>query len=311
MVEESLKVKLKNHRYLRVDFNEFSSTPYYIIILVMLITVGSNIFFSNYIREKGSFLIIEEKTNYIIQDSLVIYYIKILLIIVLIILIVGKLKSKDIGLEKKKVLPAIIVISTIWIFYQIIGLIYTLVINGSIVFDEFIISNEWNVVLGQFIAQVFGCGPYEEIIYRTFLIVQIYLLVRNIRKEDSNKVSKTTLIISLVVTQIFFALVHIPDRIWENQPLEEYWMDMFSLFMYGLVFALLYLRTNNILIVAGVHALLNWTVSLFMPQFYGWIVIWIFYAMILIFYPIVLDKIEKRKIKDEQYSEENSSKKKV
>ena len=289
----SLREKIKTHRYIRVELNSFNKTPFYIVILVFLLSIGMNIFFSNYIREKGFFIIIEERTDFIIQDSLVIYFIKILLMIGLIILILGKLQPRDIGLEKKKILHAFIVIISIWLFYQIVGLIYTLALNRSIVLDQHILNNGWNVVLGQTIAQLFGCGPYEEIIYRAFFIIQIYLLIKNKNGENHNRISKKALFISLIATQIFFALIHIPDRIWENQPLEEYWMDMFSLFMYGIVFALLYLRTNNILIVAGIHALLNWTVSLFMPQFYGWIIIWISYVMLLIFYPIVTDRIKR------------------
>ena len=300
-----LREKLKSHKYIRVDLNLISKTPNYVIILVIILSIGLNIFFSNYIREKGFLLTIEERTHFIIQDSLLIYFIKIIIVIVVIILILGKLKPKDIGIEKKKVIPAIIIVCCIWLFYQIIGLIYTISIYRGLVFDQFILEQGWNVIVGQITAQIFGCGPYEEIIYRSFFITQIYLLFRK-KEEKQNKISKKALIISLVITQIFFALIHIPDRIWENQPLEEYWMDMFSLFMYGLVFALLYLRTNNILIVAGIHALLNWTVSLFMPQFYGWIIIWISYAILLIFYPIFLDRVEnQKKIKEQQIEEEN------
>jgi membrane protease YdiL (CAAX protease family) len=303
MVHESFKERLQNHKYVRVSFDDFRRAPIYIIIMVILTTIGSNIFFNNYIREKGTFQIIEERTDYLIQDSLVIYYIKISLIIILLILLLGRLKLKDIGLEKRNILPAVVLIISIWLFYQIIGLIYTFAVNGKVVFDDFILNNGWNVVLGQSIAQFFGCGPYEEIIYRVFFIVQIYLLISKKKEENQGKISKKALTISLISTQIFFALIHIPDRIWENQPLEEYWMDMFSLFMYGVVFALLYLRTNNILIVAGIHALLNWTVSLFMPQFYGWIIIWISYIVILVFYPIIIDKItgrteEKQEVKN-------------
>jgi membrane protease YdiL (CAAX protease family) len=301
---DNLKEKIKSHKYIRVNLNEFSKTSNYIIILVSLISIGLNIFFSNYIREFGYFLIIEEKTNYIIQDTLVIYLIKDIIFIVILILIFGKLKPKDIGLEKKKILPAIIVISSIWLFYNIVGLVYTLSLNGGVVFDNEILDDGWNVVLGQFIGQIFGCGPFEEIIYRAFFLIQIYLLLIRRNLEEPNKISKKALISSIIITQIFFALIHIPDRVWENQPLNEYWMDMFSLFIYGVVFVLLYLRTNNILIVAGIHALLNRTTSLFMPSFYSWIIIWIFAVLLLIFYPIIIDKMKNKKHTQQNLEEE-------
>lgn len=292
---EYLKEKIKSHKYIRVNLNEFNQSPMWIIILVALSTIGLNIFFSNYIREFGFFLIIEEKTYYIIQDTLVIYLIKDIIFIIFFILILSNLKLKDIGLEKKKILPAVIILSSIWIFYNIVGLVYTLSLNGKIVFDSEILSEGWNVVLGQFIGQIFGCGPFEEIIYRAFFLIQIYLFLRKKNSDETNKISKISLFFSIIISQIFFALIHIPDRVWENQPLNEYWMDMFSLFIYGVVFVLLYLRTNNILIVAGIHALLNRTTSLFMPSFYSWIIIWIFAVLLLIFYPIIIDKIKNKK----------------
>jgi len=292
---DNLKEKIKLHKYLRVDLNEFNKISIYIIIFMFLSLIGVNIFFSNYIREYGYFLIIEEKTNYIIQDTLVIYFIKDIIFIVFFILILGKLESKDIGLEKKKILPAVVIILFMWLFYNTVGLIYTLSVNGKIIFDNAILEDGWNVVLGQFIGQIIGCGPFEEIIYRTFFLIQIYLLLKRENTEEPNRISKKALVFSILITQIFFALIHIPDRVWENQPLNEYWMDMFSLFMYGVVFALLYLRTNNILIVAGIHALLNRTTSLFMPSFYSWIIIWIFTVLLLFFYPVIIDKIDNRR----------------
>ena len=293
MKSESWRDRLKSHKYIRVNLNETNRTSIYIIIAVAIFVIGLNIFFNNFIFERGYFSIIEEKTNYILQDSLVIYFIKFLIIIVLIILVIGRLRFKDLGLEKKKILPALIVVISIWLFYQIVGLIYTFSLNGSVVFDNAILDDGWNVVLGQTIAQIFGCGPYEEIVYRAFFIVQIYLLLKKQNHEEPNKISKKSLALSLLITQIFFALIHIPNRIYKNQPLNEYWMDMFSLFMYGIVFSLIYLRTDNILIVAGIHALLNRTTSLFMPQFYGWIITWILSIIIVVFYPIVVTRITK------------------
>ena len=304
---EYLKEKIKSHKYIRVNLNEFNKSTIWIIILVALSTIGLNIFFSNYIREHGFFLIIEEKTYYIIQDTLVIYLIKDIIFIIFFILILSKLKLKDVGLERKKILPAVIIISSIWVFYNIVGLVYTLSLNGRIVFDSELLSEGWNAVLGQFIGQIFGCGPFEEVIYRAFFLIQIYLLLRKKNSEESNKISKTSLFVSIIITQIFFALIHIPDRVWENQPLSEYWMDMFSLFIYGVVFVLLYLRTNNILIVAGIHALLNRTTSLFMPSFYSWIIIWIFVVLLLIFYPIIIDKIKNKKHIQQNFEEEVKS----
>ena len=110
--------------------------------------------------------------------------------------------------------------------------------------------------------QLLGVGPCEETIFRGFLVPQCYLWLR--RRQPWS--ATTTLIVSLLVTQVFFATIHI----WVDVEGGAEGPEMFSLlarrFLYGLFAAVVWLRTGNLLIGAGFHGLSNEIMPLFMAS---------------------------------------------
>jgi hypothetical protein len=71
---------------------------------------------------------------------------------------------------------------------------------------------------------------------------------------------------TLIISQIIFALVHIPNRVYLGLGAGEIALDLLLLTVWGVLFTLIYLRTDNIFLVAGIHALGNAPTSLFAPQ---------------------------------------------
>lgn len=74
----------------------------------------------------------------------------------------------DLGLKKNKLFIAIIAILTFWTIIQLLNAITTLTTSGKL-----IINSDWNkygttIILGNFIAQVFGNCFFEELAFRGF-----------------------------------------------------------------------------------------------------------------------------------------------
>ncbi len=175
-----------------------------------------------------------------------------------IIFLRNEIRPKDVGLIKSKILPAIIIIAIIWGLIQLFDLIVMLLQIQTIQ-----VNPSWEIngilpYLGDFASQIFGNALYEEIIFRGFLISQFYILFRNKVKN-----SKITLLLSLFVSQGLFALKHIPIRLLGGVMGVDLILNLLLLLGLGLVFAIIYLRTNNLFITIGIHSLYNVSLSLF------------------------------------------------
>ena len=71
------------------------------------------------------------------------------------------------------------------------------------------------------------------------------------------------LVLALLVSQGLFALSHVPNRIYLGMKPDEIALDLLMLLGWGTLYALIYLRTNNLFIVVGIHALGNTPTTLF------------------------------------------------
>lgn len=101
------------------------------------------------------------------------------------------------------------------------------------------------------LAQLVGNALYEEIAFRGFLLPQLFL------KFQRQSVT-AAIVMAALVSQALFALAHVPNRLWVTglSP-AELPGALLPLFLLGLYFSLLYLLTDNLFAVIGVHALTN------------------------------------------------------
>jgi membrane protease YdiL (CAAX protease family) len=166
----------------------------------------------------------------------------------------GRLRPAEVGLIAARLPEAIVVTALLWIATQ------ALVMAGAwAALGEIPINPRWaergvTVVIGALIAQLLGNALAEEIIYRGFLLPQSWL-----------KLPARTgwrLLVAVLISQSIFALSHIPNRIFYGMTLAEITLDMLMLLLFGVYYAFLYLRTGNLFIAVGVHALANQPASI-------------------------------------------------
>ncbi len=106
--------------------------------------------------------------------------------------------------------------------------------------------------LGDWVGQIFGNAPYEELVFRAFWIPQIYL-------RWPSRFVLVRLICAVVLSQAFFATIHIGTRVFKGHLGGiELFVNLLEVFLNGLAFAWIYLRTLNPFVAAAFHALSNY-----------------------------------------------------
>lgn len=164
------------------------------------------------------------------------------------LVLVGGLRPRDLGLERRKLPVALAVTLGLWVTLQLVAAGASLYRTGEVA-----VSPTWGqfgvgLVLGALLAQVLGNALYEEILYRGVLLDQLVLKLRGRRWG---------LVLALVGSQTVFSLLHVPNRLYRGYPLDALLVSLGMLVLMGLLFALIYHRTGNLLVAVGIHSLVN------------------------------------------------------
>ena len=162
------------------------------------------------------------------------------------IFILGHLKPRDVGLRLEDAGLAALFTVGLWASVNCFVAIGVVVNGASLVLDPGWTKPMENA--GLFVGQIFGNALYEEIVYRGFLTVQVYLLLRRFGRN-------LAMVLAVVAVQAIFATIHIPMLIVAGHGWAEVVAILPQLFIMGVALAIIYLVTGNLLIAVGAHAL--------------------------------------------------------
>lgn len=216
----------------------------------------------------------------LITEHLILCWIE--LFIFLVIIWWGRLRWQDIGLVGSKLLMGLIVIVAVWLTAQLMMLIAAL-LTGS----QLMLHPDWQRlgtghVLGNFIQHYLGTGLCEELTIRAFLLIQLA------KKFDTSKGRKPyPFIAAMVVSSIFFALLHIPRLSAEGITGYSLLMWMVLLTIAGIFLSLVYLRTGNLFVAIGLHALGDAPTPLVAGPVNHYFFIGSLMVFLLLFWPVI------------------------
>ena len=170
----------------------------------------------------------------------------------------GGLRLRDLGLTSN-LTRALLFTALLWALTQPALAIWQIGTTGQISWNSAWKEPGATFVLGELTSQLFGNALYEEIAFRGFVFVQLFLLLkeRNVRHA---------LLKALLISQGFFALTHIPFQLlswgstWAELP---FWL--LATGIAGVIFAVIYIKTQNLFIAVGFHAVFNEPTQLFAP----------------------------------------------
>ncbi|MFW9793694.1 MAG: lysostaphin resistance A-like protein, partial [Candidatus Thorarchaeota archaeon] len=195
---------------------------------------------------------IETASGGLVHRTLVLNAVLLVGTILLVLMVYGGFQAQDLGLLGRKLPLAFIACLLTWIFVQIMEGLAGFVGAGSMQFDPSWVT-EAPALVGLLIGMLFGTALYEEAGFRGFLLVQFDMKMTGV---TSNRYFRITL--ALLISQALFTLVHIPWKVVNQGWTVSVVFDLiFSVFMNGLIYGILYLRTENLFFVMGIHALGN------------------------------------------------------
>lgn len=239
---------------IKVPIDNLKETSWSTIILFSLLYCVYITFINLVLFKSNVLQPISKFTFGLINQTLTVNILSIIIFIFIIIIKFGRLNLHDIGFQKNRLLSAASATFTIWVLMQLINIIVSLIIWGKP-----IINSEWSRygttrMIGSILGQLFGNCIFEELAFRGFLLIQIY-------KKLNSKRNK--LFAGIAVSQVIFALIHIPNRILNGMNGLEIISSLIIVFFLGVLFTAVYLGTNNIFLAAGIHTLWNTPLIIF------------------------------------------------
>ena len=218
-------------------------------IIIFSVLYSINVIFVNFVVFRLEFLkSLETITSGIINRTLIANLFSLIIFVFIFLIKIGKLSFFDLGVKKDKLFSAVIGGITLWIIINLVNLIIGMSKDGGLSINYIFANYKGIVIFGEFIGQLFGNCLFEEIAFRGFLLVQIYKKLKN---------SRFKLFVSIFISQMIFALIHIPNRIISGMDFNSILQSIILVFFIGVLFSIVYLATDNIFLAIGIHLLWN------------------------------------------------------
>jgi membrane protease YdiL (CAAX protease family) len=223
----------------------------FIMVHFALTAIVNLVFFAG-----NAFRPLASATGGVFTGSLIVNVIFLVIMVGGVMLIRGGLRFYDVGLIMRRLGGGIAFTLVFWGAAQLVHMLAGLLYRGHVA-----LSPAWNdpgFMIGLVLAQIFGNALFEEIAYRGFLFPQLYLWLGD---RESNPWKRLGL--ALLISQGAFALSHIPNRIYLGMSADAIAFDLLLLLTWGVFYTIIYLRTDNLFVVVGAHAMGNVPTTLF------------------------------------------------
>ena len=171
-----------------------------------------------------------------------------------------KLSLQDIGIVWRKLPFAMLLWVGLWLLIQGIELVAGLLLRGNAEIDP-AWSGSGLAIIGLLVGHLFGTALYEEIAFRGFLLRQCFLSLYRWTKNRQVLLTAG----AILVSQLVFTLFRLPWKLMTQSWSANTMGELCGVLLTGIVYSLLYLRTDNLFLVMGVHALGNAPTFLIAP----------------------------------------------
>lgn len=198
------------------------------------------------------FYFIQESTAGLIWAKLVIYLIM-FSVVALLFLVIGKLRLRDVGFVPARIPVGLASMLGLWVLFQITVLIVNLLFG-----EPLRIHPTWNsaeaiaAMFGVLIFYTFGVALYEEIVFRGFLVGQLYHYCPSIFIKSGVRTAY-----AIVLSSLLFGLGHLPQRLTQGFGLAELPAHALIIAAGGIYLCVIWIITNNLFIAIAMHSLLD------------------------------------------------------
>jgi membrane protease YdiL (CAAX protease family) len=207
--------------------------------------------------------IIQESTFNIITVQFIVY-IPLNILNILFFIILTKMTIEELGFRKENWWKGLLLVVFIWLFLQVILLLVNIIAGIRPIFSDYWSSGSFYPALfGNFVGEFLGNSLFEEVLYRAVLFPQLYLFLK---KQEWIKNDILNGILAALISQMFFAVMHLPNRIiaYGLSGLNLF-LNILLLFGIGSLFVVVYFTTESLAAAIFVHALNNIGLTIFTP----------------------------------------------
>lgn len=230
------------------SFQSIGETSWRIIVLFMMLDCVAVACINLIVFPSNVLEIFPRVTAGLINETLVVNLIMIAGLVYLLMIRCGKLTWADLGMKKGRLLAGFAATVVLWLATEAINAAVSLLFSGSINWSSVWETYGFSVVIGSFIAQVFGNALFEELAFRGFLMSQIGKKIPE---------GRWWTVIAVLVSQALFGLIHIPNRLYMGVEPDQMLLSIIMPAVLGIFFCVIYLVTDNLFFAIGVHALIN------------------------------------------------------
>ena len=163
---------------------------------------------------------------------------------------VARLRPRDVGLDLRRLWPALGFLIAAWAAIQLLLVLILPLCGQGIGLGPHWTTGGWRGAVGEWLGQLLGNCPYEEVFFRGFFLPQCGLVAMRWMPRAR---PRSLVAAALVLSQALFALAHVFFNLHVPQ---GQWL-LLAQFVFGIVFALVYLRTGNLFLAMALHVLLN------------------------------------------------------
>jgi len=221
-----------------------------IILFVVLHLALKAVFFSSWYYASVA-RPIEVLTSGIVTPIVLAGVIEVAVLLAVVMVWVGGLRAHDLGLRGNHLLNAALIALLVWGGVQ--SVLSGLAASGN--FDTTFnpaLAHGPAAFTGKLLEATLGSAFIEEVMYRGFLVPQLYLLARRWTESTSTRAA-----VALVLPQLYFGLNHIPASLRMHVPTWEAAVYILHVILVGFLFTALYLRTGNLFVAISAHAIVN------------------------------------------------------
>lgn len=194
----------------------------------------------------------------LVSVTLLTYLVELALLLGLLRLVEG-VRLRDLGLDRAHLLNAAIFVTLLWGLKQIALWLATSTFR-PVAPDPWLLRHLGDGAFwGRLVEVWFGAALFEEVFYRGFLLMQLFLLAERWWPRRP----ALSLSVAVIMTQVYFGLNHIQAGFsfgLHGGMLAAYVMQVT---LVGVFLAFVFLRTGNLFLAIGIHALLNHPLPLF------------------------------------------------
>jgi uncharacterized protein len=207
----------------------------------------------------GWFKPVAASTAGLINETLIANLLLLFICVYGIVMRMGKLKLTDIGLTQSKLWQGFALTVLLWVLMQALALISQLFAAGEAHLHPLWSGKSAYALIGAFAGQLLGNALFEETGYRGFLLSQLYMKLGARWKERP----RLCIALAAFLSSFLFSITHIPIRLYQGASIAELPLLLILLILLGVFFAIIYLRTRNLIFAVGVHSLMNQPIPLF------------------------------------------------